>query len=353
MTASDAYDAAPAPVGPPAVGGTGLALPLNLGLPVAGHVEVARQAEVLGYDRVWAAEAGTNDAFGLLTACAAATRRIGLATGVVPIQTRTPSLMAQSAATLQDASSGRFTLGLGISSPAVVQRWNGVPFDARLDRMREYVQIVCELLAWQKVTFEGAFYTVQGYQLLLNVPSPPPPVMLGALGPKMLHLAGEVAAGALLNWIGADAVADAVERVRAGALAADRPDRVASAVFVRVCVTDDVEAARRWARRELMGYVVVPAYRAAFDRQGWAEVTAEAMTRWDAGDRKGAAAGLPDAFVDALCLAGGPDDVRERFERFRAAGADEPVAFLFSGQTDPERVQAEVQATARALAPRG
>src|SRR4051794_10521802 len=85
----------------PAVGGTGLALPLNLGLPVSGYLDVAREAEQLGYDRLWAAEAGNNDAFGLLTACAMATETVGLATGVLPIYTRTPSLMAQSAATLQ------------------------------------------------------------------------------------------------------------------------------------------------------------------------------------------------------------------------------------------------------------
>ena len=138
---SDSASPTPSPVG-----GTGLALPLNLGLPVAGHVEVARLAESLGYHRLWAAEAGTNDAFGLLTACAAATTRIGLGTGVLPIYTRTPSLMAQSAATLQDASGGRFTLGLGVSSPTVVERWNGVPYDRPLERIRAYTEVVTALL---------------------------------------------------------------------------------------------------------------------------------------------------------------------------------------------------------------
>src|SRR4051794_20214866 len=128
------------------VGGTGLALPLNLGLPVHGFTEVAARAEALGYDRLWAAEAGTADAFALLTACAAVTGRLGLATGVVPIQTRTPSLMAQAAATVQDASSGRLSLGLGVSSPTIVSRWNGVAYDAPLERMREYVPIVRALL---------------------------------------------------------------------------------------------------------------------------------------------------------------------------------------------------------------
>jgi hypothetical protein len=141
--------------------------------------------------------------------------------------------------------------------------------------------------------------------------------------------------------------------VRAGAAANGRADKVCTAVFVRVCVTDDVEAARRWARRELMGYVIVPAYRTAFDRHGWSDVTSAAMQLWDAGDRKGAAASLPDEFVDSLCLAGPADDVRRRFAAFREAGVDEPVAFPFSGQSDPEKAFAEIQATAHALAPTG
>ena len=351
MTSVDAWDASPPPAPIHPVGGTGLALPLNLGLPVRGNVAVAVTAEDLGFDRVWAAEAGNNDAFGLLTAVAMATRRIGLATGVLPIYTRTPALMAQSAATLQDVSDGRFTLGLGVSSETIVRRWNGIQYDAPLARIREYVEVVTELLSGEKVSRTGGYYPVEGYRLLLHVPSPPPPVMVGALNERMLRAAGEVAAGALLNWIAADAVKEAVRIVREAAQEAGHPADGATAVFVRVCVTDDVEAARRWARRELMGYVIVPAYRTAFIRQGFDVVCATAMEHWAAGDRKSAAASLPDSFVDALCLAGSAADVRARFEAFRAAGVDEPVAFLFSGQTEPDRVTAELQATAQALAP--
>ena len=326
---------------------TGLALPLNLLLPVAGQADVAKRAEALGYSTVWAAEAGTNDAFGLLAACAATTSSIELATGVLPIYTRTPSLMAQSAATLQDWSGGRFALGLGVSSPTIVSRWNGVPFDRPLARMREYVAIVRELLTWEKVTHSSDLYTVDGYRLLLRVPSPPPPILLGALNPAMLRLAGEVSDGALLNWIGAASVPDALAHVAEGAGGEARRN----AVFVRACVTSDVDAARVWARREVMGYVIVPAYRRAFGTQGFGDVCDEAMAKWDAGDRKGAAASLPDEFVDTLCLAGPADEVRKRFDEFRAAGVDEPVAFLFSGQTELDAVVAELESTMAALAP--
>lgn len=326
-----------------AVGGTGLALPLNLGLPIHGFTEVAARAEALGYDRLWAAEAGTADAFVLLTACASMTGHIGLATGVVPIQTRTPSLMAQAAASVQDASGGRLTLGLGVSSPTIVERWNGLPYDAPLSRIREYVTLVRALLAGEKVTVEGRYYRVDGYRVLMALP-PPPPVVLGALGERMLETAGEIADGVCLNWIAADAVPAAVHNVRKGG-------KAQTAVFVRVCVTDDVEAARAWGRRELMGYVIVPAYRRAFERQGFADVCTTAMRAWDAGDRKAAAASLPDEFVDELCVSGSSDQVRAKFERFRAAGVDEPVAFPFSGAGTAEGVREELEATLGALAP--
>lgn len=329
---------------------TGLALPLNLLLPVSGLADVARRAESLGYDTVWAAEAGTNDAFGLLAACASVTSSIGLATGVLPIYTRTPALMAQSAATLQDWSGGRFALGLGVSSETIVSRWNGVAFDSPLARMREYVSIVRELLTWEKVSHSSPLYTVDGYRLLLNVPSPPPPILVGALNPAMLRLAGAVSDGALLNWIGVSSVPAALAAVAEGAEASGGGPR-RNAVFVRVCVTSDVDAARAWARREVMGYVIVPAYRRAFVRQGWESVCAEAMALWDSGDRKAAAASLPDELVDSLCLAGSASSVRERFDAFRAAGVDEPVAFLYSGQREVPAIVAELEATMAALAP--
>ena len=330
----------------PAVGGTGLALPLNLALPVRAFVEVAAEAEVAGYDRLWAAEAGNNDAFGLLTAVALGTRAVGLATGVVPIYTRTPSLVAQSAATLQDVSGGRFTLGVGTSSKTIVEGWNGTPYDQPLGRIKEYVDVVRRLLAGEKLDHTGVFYDVHGYQLLLNNPSPPPPIIIGALNERMLRAGGEVADGVCLNWIGAHAVAAALAHVRAG------PRPTSNACFVRVCVTDDVESVRRWARREVMSYVTVPAYRKAFGVQGWGAVTAKAMELWAGGDRKGAAASLPDELLDTLVLAGDAAEVRQRFEAYRAAGVDEPVALLVSGQSAPAAVRAELAATTAALAPK-
>jgi hypothetical protein len=100
-----------------------------------------------------------------------------------------------------------------------------------------------------------------------------------------------------------------------------------------------------------MGYVIVPAYRSAFERQGFAAVCATAMLSWEAGDRRGAAASLPNEFIDELCISGSSEQVRAKFERFRAAGVDEPVAFPFSGAGTAEGVRTELEATLAALAP--
>jgi len=187
----------------------------------------------------------------------------------------------------------------------------------------------------ERLDHDGTYYGVHGYFLMMNNPQPPPPIILGALNPQMLRAGGEVADGVCLNWIGAHAVADALAHVQAG------PRETTNAVFVRVCVTDDVASVRRWARREVMSYVTVPAYRTAFGVQGWSDVTAKAMELWDAGDRKGAAASLPDGFLDSLVIAGTADDVgargRDLGDRAGLArgddGDDEPVR---RGDRDPD-----------------
>ena len=142
--------------------------------------------------------------------------------------------MAQSAGTLQDVSGGRFTLGVGVSSKTIVERWNGIPYDRPLARIKEYVEVVRGLLAGERLDHEG-LYDVRGYFLLMNNPQPPAPIIIGALNEQMLRAGGEVADGVCLNWIGSHAVADALAHVKAGSR------ETTNACFVRVCVTDDVE----------------------------------------------------------------------------------------------------------------
>ena len=333
---------------------TGIALPPHLARPVSSYVDIAQQAEELGYDRLWATEAMSADAFSLLTACAAATRSIRLATGVLPIQTRTPALTAQASAALQEFSGGRFSLGLGTSTPVVVSDWNGVPWDGKLARLREYVETVATLTAGGTVDRAEGYYPMRGSRLLMQLPSTPPPILLAALGPKMLALAGGLADGALLNYVSARAAA-----TLAGQVKATEPERARSApptvsAFVRACVVDEgVDAARVAAQREVMAKVAVAAYRRAFETQGWTEACEKAMALWDAGDRRAAAQSLPDEMTESIVLFGSAGDLRDRFAEFRATEVDEPIVYAVSTKRGGDEALAQFGATMRALAPTG
>ncbi|ODU07040.1 MAG: hypothetical protein ABS81_02835 [Pseudonocardia sp. SCN 72-86] len=329
---------------------TGLALPPHLQLPVRTYAAIARDAQDRGYTRVWVTEAGSADAFALLTACANTTSTVGLATGVLPIATRSPALTAQAAATVQDLSDGRFALGLGVSTPVVVTNWSGLLWDGRLARLREYVETVVDLLAGRTVDRAQGYYPMRGSRLLMEVPSVPPPVLLAALGPRMLALAGGLADGALLNYAGAAAVSSLVRQVQAAIPAPGRSVMVSA--FVRACVIDDgVEAARSAAQREVMAKVVVPAYRRGFEAQGWGDACEAALALWEAGDRRAAAASLPDAMTESIVLFGSAKDIRDRFAEFRATDLDEPVVYAVSTVRSADAALDQFTATMRALAP--
>lgn len=330
---------------------TGIALPPHLELPVRDYVTVAVEAERLGYGRLWATEAGSADAFALLTACASATRSIQLATGILPIQTRSPALTAQASATLQDFSGGRFTLGLGVSTPVVISGWNGLPWEGKLSRLREYVVTVKRLLAGETVERENGWYPMTGSRLLMHLPEAPVPVVLAGLGPAMLALAGEVADGGLVNYLGAAGIGEAVERVKTAAKERDGGADPSVAAFVRACVVSgSAEDARTAAQREVMGKVIVPAYRRSFVSQGWGEACERALTLWNNGERGAAARSLPEEMTSSIVLIGSAADVRARFAAFRETRLDEPVLYAISTERQPGQARAQFLATMRALA---
>jgi probable F420-dependent oxidoreductase len=331
---------------------TGIALPPHLELPVREYVSIAVEAERLGYGRLWATEAGSADAFALLTACAGATRSIQLATGILPIQTRSPALTAQASATLQDFSGGRFTLGLGVSTPVVISGWNGLPWEGKLSRLREYVVTVKRLLSGQTVEREHGWYPMKGSRLLMHLPEAPVPVVLAGLGPAMLALAGEIADGGLVNYLGAAGIGEAVERVKTAAKERDGGADPSVAAFVRAAVVSgSAEDARTAAQREVMAKVIVPAYRRSFISQGWGEACERALALWNSGERGAAARSLPEEMTSSIVLIGSAADVHARFAAFRETRLDEPVLYAIATERQPERARAQFLATMRALAP--
>lgn len=329
---------------------TGVTYASLMPLGPAYATEVAGQAAELGFGSFWTAETTGPEAFSLLAAAGAAAPGLDLGTGVLALQLRTPPLAAMAAATLQALHPDRdVLLGIGISSPVVTSRWHGAPYgDRPLGHVREYVALVRECLSGEKVTFAGDHYQVKGFRLGLRLGERRPRIVVGALGPRMLALAGEVADGVLLNYLPASHVAWSVEQVRAGEAAAGRaPGSCTTYAYVHAGVSDR-DAALDKGRRDLFSYAVVDSYADSFTRAGFGDVVAEVRQRHAAGDRDGAVAAVSDEMVDAIDTVGDAATVRAAFDAYVDAGVDHPVLMPLPWGGDRRQVVGD---TLRAVAP--
>jgi probable F420-dependent oxidoreductase len=278
-----------------------------------------------GYQAIWLAETSGPDSMTLAGAIAAVTSRVTIGTAIVPVYNRTPAVLAMSAASLAQLSGGRFVLGLGSSSHAIIEGWNGIPFERPLAHVRETVAILRQALAGGRTDFEGSALRSRGLRLAC-LPEAPVPIYLAALRERMLELAGEIGDGLVLNLFPLSALPRILAAYRRGAARAGR-DAGADEVVCRfqVGVTDDVPAARELVRRAFTGYVAQPVYNAYFRWCGFEEearAVAEAFAR---GDRAASAAAMSDALVDGVAILGTLDACREQIAAFVAAGVTTPV----------------------------
>ncbi len=296
------------------------------------QVAFVREAERLGVDIVWSAEAWGQDAVVPLAYLAAVTERIQLGSGIMQISARVPSMTAMTALTLATVSGNRFVLGLGASGPQVVEGLNGQPFARPLERMREHVDIVRLAFAGEKLTYQGNQYVLprpggEGKALRLSQPGNPDiPIYLATLAPNALAYTGAAADG----WVGTSFIPEEggvlIDQIRAGAEAAGRE---LSAI--------DLQAGGSVAfgdREELLprfrGGVAFPIgamgskrnnfYRDAFVRAGYGDACAEIAALWLDGKREEATAKVPDEMVVRTTLVGSDDDVRARIRAYRDAG---------------------------------
>jgi probable F420-dependent oxidoreductase len=293
----------------------GLTIPFS-GVPLGEHGDLLRRAEAAGYGDLWTAETAGADGFTPLALAAVHTTGMRLGTGVVNAFTRGPAVLAQHAAALADASGGRFVLGLGSSSNVIVERWNGVPFERPLSRVRATVEALRPVLAGERGP--GGFK-------LEAPPREPVPIVIAALRGKMLGLAAEIGDGAFTNFLplsGARQVADAF-----GA-----PDKELLCRFFSF--PDPEEEALPAARRMLVGYATVPVYTAFFRWLGWGERIDPMVEAWEAGDRARALELVPDELVREVFVFGDGAAQRERLAEFAAAGI---TTFVLAPVCEPGR----------------
>lgn len=317
--------------------------------PLAGRgpapvVDLAARSGRLGYGSLWTAETAGLEAFALLGAVAGAAPGLGLGTGVVPMQVRTPPLLAMAAATLQALNPEReVLLGVGVSSPVVAGQWHGAGYPSRpVAQLREFVALLRECLSGRRVTFAGDYYQVRDFYLRVELPGRRPRIVVGALGPAMLRMAGEHADGVLLNYLPASHVPWCVEQVRRGGDAT---------VYANVHVgVGDAGAAATRSRFDLYSYAVVDAYAHHFARAGFSDAVQQVRAAHLAGDRRAALAAVPDEMIDAINIVGDERHVRDAVAAYRRAGVDVPVIYPLAWGAAPQRDG--LDATLRAAAGR-
>lgn len=300
----------------------------------------AREADALGYSSLWVAEAAAAESMSLLGAISQVAPNIGLGTGVVALQLRTPPLTAMAAATLQQLAGDRDVfIGVGISSPAVAGQWHGAGYtDRPIAQTREFLTLLRECLSGEPVTFEGDFYNVKKFRLGIRLGERKPKIALAALNQQMLRLGGELADVVLLNYLPASLVPWCVERVREGGKAS---------IYAYVhCGVTDRDRYADLARKDLVNYAVVPAYATQFARGGFVDEVEEFQKKWAARDREGAVAAISDDWVDDIQIMGDADHVRAKVQQYADNGVEVPIVFALPWGDDRA---ATVSETLRAL----
>jgi probable F420-dependent oxidoreductase len=283
-------------------------------LPLLEHAPVLAALEAAGYTDFWTQEVRGFDALTPLAAIAAQAPRARLGAAIAGVYTRGPALLAMQAAAVAEVAPGRLALGLGTSSELIVERWNAARFERPVARVRDTLRFLRAALAGERIDTAYETFAVRGFALD-RAPAAPPELWVGALGPRMLALAGAEADGVCLSLVSADDVRRLLPVFEA---AGGR----GKGVFLRVGVfaTDDAQRARRMARRLIAPYLAVGPYarlHAALGHGAEAERVAAAIR---ARDRAAALAAIPDAWIDGLVVHGPPEACRAQLARFVHAG---------------------------------
>src|SRR5947209_2630564 len=307
----------------------------GLGLTADEQLRQVREAESLGFDSVWSAEAYGSDAATVLGWLAGQTETIKLGSAIFQMPARSPAMTAMTAATLDQISGGRMLLGIGPSGPQVAEGWHGQPFAKQLQRTREYVAILRMALARERVEFHGESYELplpdgpgKALKLMIGPVQERIPIYIAAIGPKNTQLTGEIADGWIPTFFSPEHVGHFRELLEAGAA---RSGRAIDASFdiaptVNACIDDDLDRARDAMRPYLALYVGGMGsrkqnfYNALVRRYGFEQAASEVQDLYLSGKKNEAAARLPSELIDTVSLCGPKERVAERLAAYREAG---------------------------------
>ena len=305
--------------------------------------DIARTAQDMGYQSFWTVEATGTDAMSLLGAVAIAAPQINLGTGIIPIALRAPTLTAMTAATLQALNPDvDILLGLGVSAPGILRSHGIRATDKPIGMMREYVALLRECLSGESVTFEGDYFQCSRFRLGVRLGERRPKIIMAALNPRMLKLAGEIADGVLLNYLPASHVEASVRQVRKGGNAVIY-------AYVHAAVGDFDKSANS-ARRDLFNYAMADGYANMFRRAGFEDEVNEIREKQRAKDREGAVAAVSERMIQAIDFIGSESEVTSFIKSYGDAGVEHPVLMPMPWGEDRRAVtEATMRAAINAL----
>jgi F420-dependent oxidoreductase-like protein len=297
---------------------------ISAGRSLEKALDRVRLADGLGFDATYVTHIAGRDSLTVLAAYAGVSERLRLGTGVVPIFSRSPATMAQTAVTVDEISGGRMVLGLGVSHQVTVENWYGARIEKPVTQMREYALAVRAILRAEDPP-EGEFFSTR-FRFMGIEPRPELPIKIAALSPRMIRLAGEIADGVMLWLCGPTYIREVVvPELRAAREAAGKSmDGFDVVAAVPVALTNDPEAARAAMRQDLIPYASLPFYRAMLERSGFGEELAAFDAGMAEGDVERAKAGLSDRMLQELSGIGTADEVRAGVQRYLDAGAGSP-----------------------------
>lgn len=321
----------------------GIVLPDKLsGFSPSETIEIARSADDAGFHSIWKGESNESNAFSLLSVIARETESVRLGTGVANVYSRSPTLLAMSANTLNDLSDGRAILGLGVSSKPVVSEWHGLPFDRPLRRLRETIEIVDELFEADTVDYDGQIFDPGPYSSTYLASENRPPMFNAALGETNRKLTGEYADGWIPLFVPRQKIAEYAEAMRA---TEDRlgDGELTVAPWIPIAMDSDPEAAERRVRAHLAQEMAM-GYNRIFNQYGYDESADEVFESWRDGDREAAIAAVSDDVLDDFTVHGTPASCRRQLEAYVDGGANLPIVWpsFEAEMEDVEQLVAEL-----------
>ena len=319
-----------------------VAVTLPMGPRIEDTIELVEWAEANGYADAWFADSGAPDSLTMAAAVAPHIKRMRVGCAVTPVYTRAPSVLAATANVLGQVYPGRFVMGLGSSSETIMTRFNGIPLEKPLTRVKETATIVRAMLTGARTDFNLETLSSNGYR---QPPlADPPPIYLAALRPKMIEMAAEHGDGVIFNLWPKQALPRMMEHVRIGAeRAGKRAEDVEVVNRKMVLVTDDRERGRALFRQHFAPYYANPVYNNFLAWAGYEETAREILEGWAARDRDRTTGAFSEALIDAVALIGSADAVRDGLREDAANGVDTHIVAPL-GVAGPEEARATFQA---------